>query len=688
MAVQERLRALHAKQAERLALVTWRHKGGPEYHLIDDPDLRQAIGPLLGKIAHSHWWPVSRLGNEFNTVRGALATCPGDWTLDPLKIAILLRTADGAHLDARRAPGFLIALRRPEGLSEKHWRFQNYLLKPRVEENRLIYTTARPFPQEDVDAWWLCEETLRMVDSELHQIDVLTADLGRPARLRAQGVAGIESPQRLKRYVEVDGWSPIDARLHVSNVAEIVKSLGGEQLYGEDEPIIPLRELIQNASDAVRARRLLENRPTDWGRVTVRLGSDEQGAWVEVEDAGIGMSEAVLSGPLLDFGTTYWGSALMREEHEGLWSKGFEPTGRFGIGFFSVFMWGHRVRVITRRYDASPRETRVLEFRTGIESRPLVRPVEREEQLQDGGTKVRVWLNNAPSAVGGLLHFDFVEAEILDLGELCAWLAPALDSNLYVEDEKGCRRVVAASDWLAMDESKLFHRLTLGRYREIELAPPLLRTLTNSTGDILGRAAISTSTLDTMNPFGGAGVITVGGIRGDRMPGVVGIIRGSTRKAARDDAVPLADSSCLAGWASDQARMIADLSDDDGVKLHCAYWIVLYGGAPGKLPLARADLTFLDYEAIATWRNAPDRVAIKPVGVWSGPSSMPMLDVEAWVSGTSNQALVSLIRKAMAEAWGCSSSEVRVYKRKNDEEVEVRDDDLSLGWEPLILQKP
>jgi hypothetical protein len=106
------------------------------------------------------------------------------------------------------------------------------------------------------------------------------------------------------------------------------------------------------------------------------------------------------------------------------------------------------------------------------------------------------------------------------------------------------------------------------------------------------------------------------------------------------------------------------------------------------LPLARADLTFLDYEAIATWRNAPDRVAIKPVGVWSGPSSMPMLDVEAWVSGTSNQALVSLIRKAMAEAWGCSSSEVRVYKRKNDEEVEVRDDDLSLGWEPLILQKP
>ena len=462
MAVQERLRTLHAEQADRLALASWSGKReGPEYHLIEDTDLRQAIGPLLGKIAHSHWWPVSRLGNEFGTIRGALSSCPRDWTLDPLKIAVLLRTADAAHLDELRAPGFLIALRRPEGISEDHWHFQNHLLKPQVEDDRFVYTTARPFPPEEVDAWWLCEETLRMVDRELHQIDALLADRGYPPRLRSRGVAGIESPQRLQKYVEVSGWTPVDARLHVSNVADLARRMGGEQLYGDD-PTVPLRELIQNSADAVRARRLLEDRPSNWGRVTVRLGRDDQGPWAEVEDTGIGMSEAVLTGPLLDFGTTYWGSGLMREEHEGLWAKGFEPTGRFGIGFFSVFMWGHQVRVTTRRYDDGPRDTRILEFRTGLETRPLVRPAKVEERLLEGGTQVRVWLKREPQKEGGLLRFlksVFKKERIVELGELCAWLAPALDVDLYVNDQE--IPVVAAFDWLTIDGAELLSRLNL-----------------------------------------------------------------------------------------------------------------------------------------------------------------------------------------------------------------------------------
>src|SRR6185503_18726884 len=259
------------------------------------------------------------------------------------------------------------------------------------------------FSTEEVDAWWLCDETLRMVDRELHQVDALLADRGRPHRLQARGVAGAESPDRLKRYIEVEGWTPVDARLHVSNVADLARKLGGEKLYGDD-PTVPLRELIQNASDAVRARRVLEGRPSNWGRITVRLGRDEQGPWAEVEDTGLGMSEAVLTGPLLDFGTTYWGSALMREEHEGLWAKGYEPTGRFGIGFFSVFMWGRRVRITTRQFrEDARRDTRVLEFWTGLEARPLIRPARHDESLDQGGTRVRVWLSKEPLEKGGVL---------------------------------------------------------------------------------------------------------------------------------------------------------------------------------------------------------------------------------------------------------------------------------------------
>ena len=539
-AIEERLRLLHAERAAQLAFATWSDpKGGTDYHLIDDPDLRLALGPLLGRIAHSHWWPVSRLPSEFGTVVGTLHDCPTSWTIDPLKVAVLLRTADAAHLDARRAPGFLRASRRPEGISRDHWLFQEHLLKPQLDAERLVYTTARPFPIEEVDAWWLCEETLRMVDRELHQVDSLLADLLR-SRLLARGVAGVDNPSRLRKYIEVAGWSPVDARIHVSNVAELARKLGGEQLYGND-PIVPLRELIQNAADAVRARRLLENLPANWGRVTVRLGKDIQGWWLEVEDTGIGMSEAVLTGPLLDFGTTYWGSRLMREEHEGLWSKGFEPTGRFGIGFFSVFMWGHRVSITTLPYREAQRDTRVLEFRTGLAIRPVARPAQATEQLHEGGTRVCVWLNEEPDQEGGLLCPEGTATRAPNLGALCAWLAPALDVDLYVNDRGRTRRVLAASDWLTIDAMALLQRVTLRRLPELPDAEDFssrLRVIRNIEGDPVGRATI----IPSHGGFFSAsceGVITVGGLR-TAEEAFAGILAGSAESVRRDWAQPLA----------------------------------------------------------------------------------------------------------------------------------------------------
>jgi hypothetical protein len=683
MAVQERLRALHAENAEQLALASWRHKGGPEYHLIEDPDLRQAIGPLLGKIAHSHWWPVSRLGNEFGTVLGALSNCPRDWTLDPLKLAVLLRTSDAAHLDERRAPGFLIALRRPEGFSEAHWQFQNHLLKPRVEADRLVYTTARPFLSNEIDAWWLCEETLRMVDREFNQADALLADLHR-FRLRVRSVAGTESPQRLsKKYIEVDGWSPVDARLHVSNVVDLARKLGGEQLYGDD-PVIPLRELIQNASDAVRARRLLENRSDNWGRVTVRIGRDDQGPWVEVEDTGVGMSEMVLSGPLLDFGTTYWGSALMREEHEGLWAKGFEPTGRFGVGFFSAFMWGNRVRVTTRRFkEDAQSDTRILEFWTGPEARPLIRPAKRDEQLQDGGTCVRVWLDREPSSEGGLLQGGYLREKYyqerkgpLSLRALCAGLAPALDVDLYVDSQGESRCVVAASDWLIIKGSELLVRINLGESLGwfSEECGPLLRKLRDSKGNVLGRASIGGSQYRL-------GLITVGGLVVGHLNYAAGIFQGLTTKIARDAAEILVGRPLLARWASQQAVLIHRKLRDPWVELDFSNDVIHCGGDPGLLPIALlGDTDLFDFSALANWKDAPKEIVTTSGLTYSRRDSSLYPNVFTIVVDE------NVFKRALARAWGCESSEV-VTRRVEDYEYEVgrRPDGLPIYGESVTI---
>ncbi len=101
------LRNLHAKRAEDLAFVTWQqHPSNPSQFLIEDTDLRNTFGRIIGRIAHSHWWPVARLENEFIQIIGAPHWAPADWTINPLKIACLLRVSDASHVDARRALAF------------------------------------------------------------------------------------------------------------------------------------------------------------------------------------------------------------------------------------------------------------------------------------------------------------------------------------------------------------------------------------------------------------------------------------------------------------------------------------------------------------------------------------------------------------------------------------------------------
>jgi len=217
------LRLLHAKQAEKLALLNFSHNG-QTYYLIDDAEIRLQLGPLIGRIAHSHWWPPSQLGQEFATTVGATPWCPCEWTIDPLKIACVLRLADASNLDGRRAPAFLRTLRKPAGVADRHWAFQGNLQKPQREHDRLIFTSSRPFELEDAPAWWLCYEALRMIDRELRQVDALLADAGRP-RFPVRGVAGADDPGRLAKYVRTEGWIPVEARIRVSNVRDLVKKL-------------------------------------------------------------------------------------------------------------------------------------------------------------------------------------------------------------------------------------------------------------------------------------------------------------------------------------------------------------------------------------------------------------------------------------------------------------------------------
>jgi hypothetical protein len=275
-ATERFLRVKHAEHAEALATMEFRHRRrDTAYYLIADEDLRQKYGPLIGRIGYSHWWPAREVQERLSTQIGAFPGGPPHWTVDPPKLALIVRTTDACHLDARRAPGFARAVRQPQGESEKHWRFQEYVHTPYADNRRLVFNTTREMPVEDREVWWLGFELLNLADRELRDADSILRETDR-VPFAVDGVAGANDPARLKRYFPTKGWEPLPASLRVSDVAGLVQNLGGQGLYGAN-PRVPLRELIQNARDAVVGRRFKEVRSASWGEITVRLTASPQG---------------------------------------------------------------------------------------------------------------------------------------------------------------------------------------------------------------------------------------------------------------------------------------------------------------------------------------------------------------------------------------------------------------------------
>ena len=131
MALQQTLRLLHHKKAHELPIQKWANPKADEYYyLISDEQIRNHYGKLIGQIAESHWWNVTDLTNLTPKQLTPMASLPSSWVVDPVKLACLLRISDAAHIDQRRAPGFLWTLLHPSGEAARHWGFQAKLGKP------------------------------------------------------------------------------------------------------------------------------------------------------------------------------------------------------------------------------------------------------------------------------------------------------------------------------------------------------------------------------------------------------------------------------------------------------------------------------------------------------------------------------------------------------------------------------
>ncbi len=589
------LRTLHGRQAERLGDLSFSNdRTGDSVHLINDDQLRTHLGPIIGLIAASHHWDIHELEKRLKPkVMGAIAGFSRDWTIRPILLACLLRCADAIQIDQSRAPDFLYAILRLRGISEIHWRAQNRIAAPAPDPDdhkSLVFSSTKPYLEQDADAWWIAHDAIQVAHSELQASSILLNDLRFPT-FAIDRIRNAESPERLAKVLEAKGWRPISAEVKINRVDRIVEMFGGTKLYG-NEWSVPLRELIQNAADAIKLRRDAELPGSDFeGRITVRLERDHvngaEGFWLRVEDDGLGMSEEGLTGPLIDFGSSYVSSDLARNERPGLSAKGRNRIGRFGVGFFSVFMLSQRVLVTSRPFDKGLDMSRTLSFHEGMTLRPILLDTPPTSISVNISTRVSIFLT--PGILDDVLTLrsnttNREDVWNLSLKQLVSFTCPMIDVDIYVQD-KSDRRVKAHSrNWIKEDRTSWLRDITLADVRSeqnldeaINLCSSLLRPI-NPADYSAGLLTIAFRKIE-------AGVTTIGGLKAGRrgtnlfQESFVGTLDYNPDGPQRSAGL-IRDQALLSAWATEQAVLIAGVTEDPIERHRAALTVVDFGGDP------------------------------------------------------------------------------------------------------------
>ena len=585
------LRDLHAAHAENLAGKEWSLPDGSKEYLIQDSDLRTAYSEIAGKLAHSHHWDIEKI-EELQPSFGAASSLPNTWTVNTLKIASIIRCADAAHLDANRAPAFTYTLVKPKGLSDLHWRFQNKLNKPTVNNGRLEYTSGRSFKPNEHEAWWLAYDSLNMVNNELSRTNDFLSSIGLE-QLTASGVRGANTPKILSKYVLTEGWTPIESSIRVSSPSIVAQKLGGAGLYGNSS-FVPIRELLQNSVDAVRAFRALHDLDRDYGKIKVTIIQSETSLDISFQDNGIGMSERVLTGPLIDFGSSFWATDLMHKEFPGLESKSKILIGQFGIGFFSVFMISNDIQVTSKRYDKGDQDINTLSLKS-LNDRPILSKSNRPKLGIGFNTNIQLKCKS-----------DF---NVDDLIKLLKTAACTCEVGVEIVHNDDCHTI--SPYWENIEAETLLSTLYHGNYGAFAQASQHLTPIYDNKGEVVGRAALNIS--------GGANEVlySISGIASTRIrnrfdfpphvvkrtkstaiPPMIGVIPGKVENVARDLAVHTLNRSTIKNWLNSQYDYFSKEAIPLEHKAAAAAIMIDYEADSRDLPVAYGDNKLLTYNEL------------------------------------------------------------------------------------------
>jgi Histidine kinase-, DNA gyrase B-, and HSP90-like ATPase len=307
------------------------------------------------RLCRSHHFGYNELkDSSFNPV----VVNPGGIVVHFRFLACVLRIADILEFDPERTPSVIFSHRDVTPGSRIYWWRDHEVTL--VQEGDKLSIHARPSNAQIEHAIRLMVNAInselqicRMLAEQTHFEICPTLDRPLPHRWSLPTTISTNIVPREGTYEYINGsFRP--------NTEKLLQLLSGTALYGN--PLMAVRELLQNAFDAVREKiaytRLSQKSPANpqlalqiegLHTVSLRFEIDDEGCFLVCTDNGIGMTRSIIENHLLVSGTSARHDVLELERR--CVKNGFPlgRTGQFGIGVLSYFMIAERVVINTKR---------------------------------------------------------------------------------------------------------------------------------------------------------------------------------------------------------------------------------------------------------------------------------------------------------------------------------------------------
>ncbi|WP_437618716.1 HD domain-containing protein [Sorangium sp. So ce1151] len=293
--------------------------------------------------------------------------------------AVMLRTADLLHMTQDRTPSVEFRLIAPtDPISQQEWAKQMAVRSVRsrpardrdgaVDEKLPRDTIEVHADFRDPSGFFGLTSFLAYVRRELAQSHAWIT------QARKEGASKYEFPWRDidESRVGADGFLRQQFEFTLDQ-GKILDLLTGHTIY--NDATVVLRELVQNAIDAVRVQRIdAEKSGLRKYKGAVAIHWNSESRTIEVQDDGTGMTQAVIERHLLRAGSSKYQEADFRKRYPT-----FTPISRFGIGILSCFMLADNVEIITAAENEH--EARQLSLRS-VHGRYLIRTLDKKADPQ------------------------------------------------------------------------------------------------------------------------------------------------------------------------------------------------------------------------------------------------------------------------------------------------------------------